>query len=309
METIKLRHFIAVCKNNCNLSKAASKLYITQPALSQSISGLEEELGTELFSRVKGRLHLSEKGTIALDIAKAIIAKEDELVSSMGKLDPKLSIFSIEPNLTVVITTGFLLERPDTKFLHDYDTTVLDCDKLIQDDKYDLYITDRPCSDPKYECLFLLNDCEYAYVPKNSRFYGRKAAYLEELDQENFIRPTDSYAATGGLPFRVSTYLSKIIENKNIKIKYMDPGIVQQVFRSGVNDAYNDLYRFLPTLSFYTLYRSGIYLKDRKRLIKLKDPEMTIPYYLVYKKKHSEIVEDFLLWLKNNYNDIFKLPL
>ena len=34
-----------------NISKAASQLYISQPAISKSISKLEAELGTELFSR------------------------------------------------------------------------------------------------------------------------------------------------------------------------------------------------------------------------------------------------------------------
>ncbi len=311
METIKLRHFIAVCENGCNLSKASSSLFITQPALSQSISSLETELETNLFERNKGRLHLTETGTKVLAIAKEIIEKEEELRSCTEEFIPKLSIFSIEPNLTLVVTTGFLLNKPAVQFTHDYDTKIINYDHIVREGKYDMYITDRPYIDSVYESLFLLNDCEYAYVPKSSRFYGKRSAYIEEFTQERFIRSENNIVGSGGFPFRVSTYLSDIIERKSIKVavEYLNPGVVQQIFIGAMDDDRNESCRFIPTLAFYSLYRNGTYLRDRKRLIKLKNPEMTIPYYLVYKRKHSEEVDEYLNWLKSNYNNIFKSPL
>ncbi len=312
METIKLRHFICVCENGCNLSKASAELYITQPALSQSIAGLEEELQTKLFERVKGRLHLTEKGSTALKIAKEIIKKEDELKKTMGKRAPELSVFSIEPNLTFLITASYLTRKPTIRFIHDYDANTIDYSYVLREGKYDMYITDKPYSDTVYESLFILNDCEYAYVPKKSRFYGKRSVFIEEFTKEKFVRPTDIVAGSGGYPFRVSTFLSDIIEKnkENVTIEYLNPGVVQQIFRGNIdNDDESNYCRFLPTLYFYSSYSGSVYLKDRKRLVKLKNPEMTIPYYLVYKRKHSDIVEEYLEWLKKNYSNIFKMSI
>ena len=50
MELRQLRHFVAVVDSG-NLSVAARKVYLSQPALTRSIRGLEESLGTVLFSR------------------------------------------------------------------------------------------------------------------------------------------------------------------------------------------------------------------------------------------------------------------
>ena len=58
-------HFLTVVKY-MNMNKAAKELYITQPALSFSISRLEKELGLALFYRDKNKLVLSKEAEILL---------------------------------------------------------------------------------------------------------------------------------------------------------------------------------------------------------------------------------------------------
>lgn len=56
MPSIKqLQYFCALAEDN-NMSRLASKLYISQAALSNSISRLESELDAELFDRTPGAL-------------------------------------------------------------------------------------------------------------------------------------------------------------------------------------------------------------------------------------------------------------
>ena len=63
MDLNQLHQFITVAETE-NITKASHKLYITQPALSRSISRLEAELEVKLFDRKSNTLILNENGQI-----------------------------------------------------------------------------------------------------------------------------------------------------------------------------------------------------------------------------------------------------
>ena len=56
-----------------NITKAAEKLYISQPALNQQLLNLEKELGTPLFQRKRGEWRVTEAGEIYLEAGRKII--------------------------------------------------------------------------------------------------------------------------------------------------------------------------------------------------------------------------------------------
>lgn len=70
MTKTQIEAFLALCKYQ-NVSVAAEKLYVTQPAISRMIKALEEDLGYALFVRKKGvrRLELTEKGELFYSVA------------------------------------------------------------------------------------------------------------------------------------------------------------------------------------------------------------------------------------------------
>lgn len=72
MELRHLRYFCAVAELE-HFHKAAERLCITQPALSNQIKQLEKELSTKLFLRVGRNVKLSESGEIVLDTARKIL--------------------------------------------------------------------------------------------------------------------------------------------------------------------------------------------------------------------------------------------
>ena len=61
MDIRKMKYFITVAEE-LNFSRAAERLMMAQPPLSQEIRKLEEELGVQLFTGQKGWLSLPRRG-------------------------------------------------------------------------------------------------------------------------------------------------------------------------------------------------------------------------------------------------------
>jgi LysR family transcriptional activator of nhaA len=77
-----LRYFWAVAKEG-NLTRTASRLRVSQSALSSQIQQLEEQLGSPLFRREGRRLVLTEAGGIALAYAEEIFLAGSQLVATL----------------------------------------------------------------------------------------------------------------------------------------------------------------------------------------------------------------------------------
>lgn len=96
-----LRYFAVVAEEN-NISRAAQRLFISQPPLSRHIRHLEEQLGTALFVRHTRGLILTEEGQRVLDIIRPLLALQEQTLTALGQLSD-----SGQPPLRIGLTTAF----------------------------------------------------------------------------------------------------------------------------------------------------------------------------------------------------------
>jgi DNA-binding transcriptional LysR family regulator len=72
MNMRQLQYFLAVARE-LNFTRASEKINIAQPALSQQIIALEDELGTQLFTREKRKVMLTPAGEILVEHAQRVL--------------------------------------------------------------------------------------------------------------------------------------------------------------------------------------------------------------------------------------------
>ncbi|MFE3190725.1 LysR family transcriptional regulator [Nocardia sp. NPDC059240] len=80
VDTRLLRYFAAVAEEG-NLSRAAERLFVSQPALTKQIKQLEAQLGVQLFTRSKAGMALTDPGRALAARAPRVLGSWDEALT------------------------------------------------------------------------------------------------------------------------------------------------------------------------------------------------------------------------------------
>jgi DNA-binding transcriptional LysR family regulator len=90
MDLTQLRAFVAVAREG-NLTRAAERLHVTQPAVSLQIKSLQASLDLQLFIRTAGGMALTEDGAKLLPYAERVMASVAEFRQGVDALHSTLS--------------------------------------------------------------------------------------------------------------------------------------------------------------------------------------------------------------------------
>ncbi len=120
MDINHIRAFVTVAYHN-NLTQAAERLHLSQPAVSAQIKAIETELGTPLFVR-NGGMTLTRAGEVFLPEAEALLQHKHQLESFAKTLASSYThravlglIHPVDPAKVSRLTTSVLQSAPDTQ--------------------------------------------------------------------------------------------------------------------------------------------------------------------------------------------------
>ena len=85
MNSLQIKYVLTVASLK-SISKAAKKLHVTQPSLSQYIQKIEKQLGFTIFDRSISPLKLTEEGEILIDTANKIQSLEDNMINKISDI-------------------------------------------------------------------------------------------------------------------------------------------------------------------------------------------------------------------------------
>ena len=194
MELRHLRYFVAVAEAE-NVSRAALKLHVSQPALSRQIRDLEEELGLSLLERSAKSVRLTETGRVFLVESRAMLQRAVDAVSAAkavavgerGELHlgyaPTLTARMLPPALR-----AFQAAMPNVRvMLHDLSTEEMLVG--LREGKLQLALLARPSKAAlrglRFEALGE-DPLRLAVAPKHP-FARRRSVSLTEAAHEPFI--------------------------------------------------------------------------------------------------------------------------
>lgn len=187
----KLETFIAVCEVK-NFTKAGEMLGLTQPAVSQHIKKLEEELDTQIFLRKKGEITLSQEGEIALLYAKRMHALQDKMRDKIKSA--KANIRKIRIGITHTQESGYMIEalskmalayeNLNITFITD---TIKNLYAMLENFELDVLIIEEKPSNPDFNFMVLDTDMLTCMVSIQNPLAQKQAITLNELKKQHLI--------------------------------------------------------------------------------------------------------------------------
>lgn len=273
IELRQLKYFLAVSKE-LHFTKAAEKLNISQPSLSQQIRALEHELGMPLFDRIGKKISLTEAGKILLLHTKTIFREIEQTRSAIQDLNGlqhgSLTIGSL---LTVV---NYLLPPAILNFNKLYPNIELSVlglrtgdirEKLLQNE-LDIGITFLPVQDKEIVSIPLYKSELTLVVPTGHTLTERSHISIVELQDYPLILLPQNFFLTELITSHCQQF--DFTPKPILEISTME-SLIQMVSKGmGIT--------VLPKPYIDFLQNTNI------QALKIKDPTPTIDIGLIYRK-------------------------
>ncbi len=188
----QLRYFCTACRTH-SITKAASELYVTQPAVSLAIRELENEFDVTLFYRNKTPLELTDAGRQFYEKASSFLREGDELQRQLQKLNevhPVLKL-GIPPILSTIffpeLWNAFHAKYPTIPLeLHEYGS-VRAC-QLVRTEQLDIGLVNMEQYDiDQLESIPLIWEQLLYVVDPSHKRASQKVMNMEDFKEEQLL--------------------------------------------------------------------------------------------------------------------------
>jgi LysR family hydrogen peroxide-inducible transcriptional activator len=192
MHLHQLKYFVAIVDSG-SVTKAAEQCFISQPSISQQLAKLEDAIGKKLFSRVKGKLVLTDAGQVMYEQARKILADVEETIHRVGDVGSasgghvSIGILpTLAPYILPSTLTALSQEYPDASVTIREEVSDVIVDAARRGE-LDILVEVLPFDDSHLDVAPLFRDEFYAAVHKGSELAGNEEIALSELDGMPFI--------------------------------------------------------------------------------------------------------------------------
>ncbi|MGN7469009.1 LysR family transcriptional regulator [Brevibacillus sp. SAFN-007a] len=192
MELRQIRYVLAVAEER-SFSRAASRLHLAQPSLSQQIAKLEKMLGVSLFHRLPQHVELTDAGQRFVQVAQTLVDLSEGLEREMRAYAVGESGRLLVGSLP--ITGAYVLPRVLPTFTKQFpgvelqlmEETSSHLEQLLVRGKIDVSLLTMPISDPSLTIIPAINEEIFLAVPPKHPLAGKKEIDLAQLADQPFI--------------------------------------------------------------------------------------------------------------------------
>ncbi|MEV6479353.1 LysR family transcriptional regulator [Streptomyces sp. NPDC051576] len=239
MELRQLEYLVAVAEEE-SFTKAAARVFVTQPCVSAQIRRLERELGHDLLDRAGRTVRLTEVGVAALPHARAVLAALDGVRDAVedvtGLVRGQVTLGSVSSSLSMRLPdliADFSARHPAVEISLIEGTTDQLAD-AVRDGKADVAViglsTDPPAD---LESQILVDESLVGAVSPDHPLAGRSGVHIEELDRH----PLMCLPVGSGLRAAADAAWSAAGLRPRIAFEAGDPAVLAQLAARGLGVA------------------------------------------------------------------------
>ena len=192
MDLLQLEHFLAVVEER-TFTRAAERVCRTQPAVSQSIKKLEDEIGAPLFARDVHDVSLTQAGKLLAEYARRMIHLRDEAIRQVGELQTlkagTLAVAAHESAAVYLLPAPlrtYLQRFPDIK-VGIYRSRLNEIPRQVMDREVDVgFVKDAPAFHELHSTEVHLDQMMLVASPRHP-LAGRTQVRVEDLAAEQFV--------------------------------------------------------------------------------------------------------------------------
>jgi len=192
MEIHQLRYFVAVADEG-SFSRAAAKVRVAQPSLSQQIRKLEAEVGQPLFDRLPRSVVLTEAGRCLIDYARQILASIGDARRSVDELKDEVSgrlavgaIPTIAPYILPELVGKFQKHYPEVSLEIVEDVTD-GITRRVEAGELDVALASTSQQSPTLRRESVGNEPLLALVPEGHPLAKKALVELDDLKSQRFL--------------------------------------------------------------------------------------------------------------------------
>lgn len=203
--TITQLHYVLAVAEHQNFTKAAQKVFVTQPTLSMQIQKLEDELDVLIFDRRKKPIELTETGKKIVQQARNIVNESDRIQDIVdqqkgfvGGLFRLGIIPTVMPTLLPMFLKSFIKKYPKVKLKIEELHTEAIIEKLM-DGHLDAAIAATPLELPNIKESPLYYEPFVGYIPEGHRLSSKSRLEVDDLDLDDILLLQDGHCFKEGI--------------------------------------------------------------------------------------------------------------